>query len=90
MQKLGAPKTVKTSAYTDQKPGTSGLRKPTQVFLEKPNYTENFIQSIVSCVLDTEKTFANKTLIVGGDGRYFLKEAIDIIIQIAAANNVSH
>ena len=75
-------KTVPTTAYDDQRPGTSGLRKKTRVFLEKPNYLENFIQS----TFDSLEGFKGKTLVVGGDGRYGNKEAIQIIARMAAAN----
>ncbi|CAG7836456.1 unnamed protein product, partial [Allacma fusca] len=74
---------VSTTAFKDQKPGTSGLRKPTKTF-QVPNYTENFIQSILS-----SQNVAGTTLVVGGDGRYFGREAIQLIIQISAANQVS-
>lgn len=75
---------VPTTPYSDQKPGTSGLRKKVKVF-QQEHYTENFIQ----CIFDALGTKAhNSTLIVGGDGRYYLKEAISHIIRIAAANQV--
>lgn len=77
--------TVLTNPYEGQKPGTSGLRKKVKVFLQE-NYTENFIQSI----LDANKgAIIGSTLVVGGDGRYLLKEVVDIIIKISAANGVS-
>lgn len=76
---------VNTSPFEGQKPGTSGLRKKVKVF-QQPNYTENFVQCILSCVGDSIR---GSTLVVGGDGRYFLKEAIQIIIKICAANGVS-
>lgn len=58
---------VDTVPYEDQKPGTSGLRKRTKVFQEK-NYTENFLQSIFSAMPGGP---SGKTLVVGGDGRYY-------------------
>lgn len=76
---------VATAPFEGQKPGTSGLRKKVKVFAEK-NYTENFVQCILDSVGDSIK---GSTLVVGGDGRYFLKEAIDLIVRIAAANGVS-
>jgi phosphoglucomutase len=62
--------TIKTKAYTDQKAGTSGLRKPTKSFEFQENYTENFIASILKCI---EKP--NSSLIIGGDGRYFMTQS---------------
>lgn len=76
---------VNTNPYEGQKPGTSGLRKKVKVFLQE-NYTENFIQAI----LDSNKdSLAGSTLVVGGDGRYLVKETVDKIIKISAANGVS-
>ena len=73
--------TITTQPYTDQNPGTSGLRKKVKVFQE-PGYLENFVQSI----FDSLEDFTGKTLVLGGDGRYFNRVAIQIIIKIAAAN----
>ncbi|XP_033858865.3 phosphoglucomutase-1 isoform X2 [Acipenser ruthenus] len=78
--------TVKTKAYTDQKPGTSGLRKRVIVFQQNQHYAENFIQSIISATDPAERQ--EGTLVVGGDGRFFMKEAIQLIIQISAANGI--
>ncbi|XP_059426989.1 phosphoglucomutase-1-like [Carassius carassius] len=77
---------IKTKPYTDQKPGTSGLRKRVTVFQQNPHYTENFIQSIISIVDPAERQ--EDTLVVGGDGRFFMKDAIQLIVQIAAANGI--
>lgn len=77
---------VKTKPFDGQKPGTSGLRKKVKTFMEK-HYTENFIQSILNA-LGPEKV-KGSTLVVGGDGRYFSKQAINMIIRITAANEVS-
>ena len=74
-------KTVSTTPYTDQRPGTSGLRKKVPTF-QQEHYVENFVQSI----FDSLEGFAGKTLVVGGDGRYYNREAIQLVIKIAAAN----
>ncbi|MBB5535392.1 alpha-D-glucose phosphate-specific phosphoglucomutase [Rhizobium giardinii] len=73
--------TVQTTPYLDQKPGTSGLRKKVPVF-EQRNYAENFIQSI----FDSLDGFKGDTLVIGGDGRYYNREVIQIAIKMAAAN----
>ncbi|MBP7002806.1 alpha-D-glucose phosphate-specific phosphoglucomutase [Amaricoccus sp.] len=72
--------TVATTPYADQKPGTSGLRKKVPHF-QQPNYVQNFVQAI----FDSLEGFAGKTLVIGGDGRYFNREVIQIALKMAAA-----
>ncbi|KQN15972.1 alpha-D-glucose phosphate-specific phosphoglucomutase [Sphingomonas aurantiaca] len=74
-------RTVSTTPYTDQKPGTSGLRKKVKVF-QQTNYAENFVQSVFDVVADK----AGATLVIGGDGRFLNREVIQVAIRMAAAN----
>ncbi|TPJ09021.1 alpha-D-glucose phosphate-specific phosphoglucomutase [Mesorhizobium sp. B2-5-9] len=74
-------RTVPTKPYSDQKPGTSGLRKKVPVF-QQEHYAENFIQSI----FDALDGFKGKTLVIGGDGRFYNREVIQKAIAMAAAN----
>ncbi|XP_058805426.1 phosphoglucomutase [Phymastichus coffea] len=76
---------VNTVTFEGQKPGTSGLRKAVKVF-QQEHYTENFIQAILEA---TGSSLVGSTLVVGGDGRYYGKEAVQKIIKIAAANGVA-
>lgn len=76
---------IATSPFTDQKPGTSGLRKKVTVFKQE-HYTENFIQAILDAIPEGAK---GSTLVVGGDGRYYNDVVIQLIIKIAAGNGVS-
>ena len=75
---------IKSQPFSDQRPGTSGLRKKVRVFQE-PHYLENFVQSI----FDTQKELTGGILVLGGDGRYYNREAVQIILRMAAANGVS-
>ncbi|MGH8372443.1 MAG: alpha-D-glucose phosphate-specific phosphoglucomutase [Gammaproteobacteria bacterium] len=76
--------TVPTRPFPDQKPGTAGLRKPVGVF-KQVHYLENFLQA----VFDTCPELQGGVLVVGGDGRYYNREAIAILLRIAAANGIS-
>ena len=73
--------TVQTTPFTDQKPGTSGLRKKVRIFAQ-PHYAENFIQSVFDSIGD----IAGQTLVVGGDGRYLNRDVIQTVLRMAAAN----
>ena len=73
--------TISTKPFADQKPGTSGLRKQVSVF-QKSHYLENFVQSI----FDSLEGIQGQTLVLGGDGRYYNRQAIQIILKMAAAN----
>jgi phosphoglucomutase len=75
---------VPTTAFNDQKPGTSGLRKKVTVF-QQPHYTENFIQSILLSIPEGSQ---GATLVIGGDGRYYNDVVIQLIAKIGAANGV--
>ncbi len=76
--------TIETQPYLDQKPGTSGLRKRVSVF-QQSHYLENFVQSI----FDSLEDLKGKTLVLGGDGRYYNRQAVQIILKMAAANGVA-
>ena len=76
---------VDTVIFEGQKPGTSGLRKSVKVF-QQPHYTENFVQAIFEAL---GNSLIGSTIAVGGDGRYYGKEAVQKIIKIAAANGVN-
>jgi phosphoglucomutase len=73
--------TIETRPFEGQRPGTSGLRKKTTEF-QTPGYLENFVQSIFDCL----DGFHGQTLVVGGDGRFFNREAIQVVLKMALAN----
>jgi phosphoglucomutase len=81
------PTKVSTSPIEGQKPGTSGLRKKTKVFMSE-NYLENFVQASFDAIKDSGTNLSEGSLLIGGDGRYFNGEAIQTIINMAAANGV--
>jgi phosphoglucomutase len=76
--------TISKGPFAGQKPGTSGLRKKTRVFME-PGYLECFIQATFNAIGGA----TGKTFVVGGDGRYFNRQAIQTILKMAAANGAS-
>lgn len=76
---------VETTPFDGQKPGTSGLRKKVKVF-KQPHYLQNFVQATFNA-LGADKV-RGAILVVSGDGRYFSKDAIQIIIKMAAASGV--
>ncbi|CAH2070313.1 unnamed protein product [Thlaspi arvense] len=78
-------KSVPTKPIEGQKTGTSGLRKKVKVFMQE-NYLANWIQALFNSL--PLEDYKNATLVLGGDGRYFNKEASQIIIKIAAGNGV--
>ena len=72
-----------TAPFDGQKPGTSGLRKKVTVF-QQPHYLANFVASIFAAV-KPEDGFAGKTLVIGGDGRFYNDTAIQLVIKMAVA-----
>jgi phosphoglucomutase len=72
---------ILTTAFSEQKPGTSGLRKKVLVF-QQPRYLENFVQATFNCLTVDQK----KILVVGGDGRFYNDVAVQTILRMAAAN----
>ena len=76
-------RTVPSTAFDGQKPGTSGLRKKVKVFAQ-PHYLENFVQAVFDVVPD------RGLLVIGGDGRYHNDVAIQTILRMAVANGFEH
>lgn len=75
---------VNTTPFSEQRPGTSGLRKKVSIFQGK-HYLENFVQASFNALAE----ITGKTLVLGGDGRYYNDRAIQIILKIAAANGIA-
>lgn len=76
--------TVTTRPFDGQKPGTSGLRKKTRVFMQ-PGYLENFVQATLNAIGGAD----GQRFVMGGDGRYFNAEAIQVLLKMAAANGAA-
>jgi len=76
-------RTAPTTPYDDQRPGTGGLRKRVTVF-QQPAYLENYLQAVFDAVaLPTAST-----LVIGGDGRYGNRQALEVLVRMAAANGI--
>ncbi|GJJ72295.1 phosphoglucomutase [Entomortierella parvispora] len=82
---MASVQSIPTKPFEGQRPGTSGLRKRVKVF-QQEHYTQNFIQATLEAIPTGAK---GATLVIGGDGRYFSPEAVQMIIRIAAGNEVS-
>ncbi|RPD55551.1 phosphoglucomutase [Lentinus tigrinus ALCF2SS1-7] len=76
-------KEIQTKPFDGQKPGTSGLRKRVKIF-QQEHYTENFVQSIFDAV-----DLKGKTIVIGGDGRFYSPETVQTILKIGSANGVA-
>ena len=74
---------VAITPFEGQKPGTSGLRKKVTVF-QQPGYLESFVQAVFDCAPELQ----GGTLVLGGDGRFFNRDAIQIILRMAAADGI--
>jgi phosphoglucomutase len=83
---------IPTCPIEGQQPGTSGLRKKTAVFMQ-PGYLENFVQALFDVIGaqygNPGGGLAGKTLVLGGDGRFFNREAAQVILKMAAANGAA-
>jgi len=78
-------RSIATKPFDGQKPGTSGLRKKVTVF-QQPHYLENFVQAL----FDSLDIPAGAMLVVGGDGRYHNRAAIQTVLKMAAGNGFAH
>jgi phosphoglucomutase len=83
-----AIQTIPTQAFKDQRPGTSGLRKKVGVFVQF-HYLENFVQALLDVLNADHKALQGQTLVLGGDGRYHNRAAVQTILKLAAANGVA-
>ncbi|PLY12207.1 MAG: alpha-D-glucose phosphate-specific phosphoglucomutase [Sedimenticola sp.] len=77
-------KNIQTTPFNDQRPGTSGLRKKVKTF-QQPHYLENFVQA----TFDAQPALKGGILVLGGDGRFYNRTAIQIILRMAAANGIA-
>jgi phosphoglucomutase len=86
-----ASQTIPTQPFAGQRPGTSGLRKKVTVFAQ-PRYLENFVQALLdvlnACGADGQ-ALKGQTLVLGGDGRFYNRAAVQTILKLAAANGVA-
>ena len=80
--------TLPTHPFSDQRPGTSGLRKKVTVFTQ-PHYLENFVQALLDVLNGDTNALTGQTLVLGGDGRFHNRTAIQTILKMAAANGVA-
>lgn len=80
--------TISTEPFEGQKPGTSGLRKRVKMFQQK-NYTENFIQAMLEAIPQADGGAKGATLVVGGDGRYYSDEVLQVIVKCSLGQGVS-
>lgn len=88
---LMAIQTIPTQVFTDQRPGTSGLRKKVGVFMQ-PHYLENFVQALLDVLNASDasgQALQGQTLVLGGDGRFYNRVAVQIILKLAAAAGVT-
>jgi phosphoglucomutase len=83
--------TIPTPVFLDQRPGTSGLRKKVVAFMQ-PHYLENFVQALFDVLNASDASghaLKGQTLVLGGDGRFYNRAAVQTILKLAAANGVA-